>query len=96
MNGNQCDVCNVSIDNFININKYLIKCFNKIVFLQEGYWNISETGCQQCSCDEIGSINNICDSVIGHCVCKPGIGGQYCEQCLPNYYGFSILGCSGS
>lgn len=63
--------------------------------MQEGYWNISESGCEKCSCDEIGAINNKCDAITGQCPCKPGIGGQYCDQCLPNHYGFSVLGCSG-
>lgn len=66
-----------------------------IIFLQSGYWNISETGCQKCSCDPLGSMNDVCDSITGQCVCKPGVGGLYCDQCLPNYYGFSLVGCSG-
>lgn len=30
----------------------------------------------------------------GQCFCKPGVTGQYCDQCLPNHYGFSSEGCS--
>jgi coxsackievirus/adenovirus receptor len=33
-----------------------------------------------------------CDNE-GKCLCKPGVGGEKCDQCLANYYGFSETGC---
>ena len=33
-----------------------------------------------------------CDNE-GKCLCKPGVGGEKCDQCLPNYSGFSETGC---
>ncbi|XP_033116359.1 laminin subunit gamma-1-like [Anneissia japonica] len=48
--------------------------------------------CLACSCDIVGSLNLQC-GVNGQCVCKPGVGGQMCDQCLPNFYDFGITGC---
>jgi hypothetical protein len=70
-------------------------CVNSL-YLQEGFWNISEAGCQKCNCDKIGALNDICNPLTGQCTCKPGVEGQLCDQCQSNFYGFSILGCSGN
>ena len=42
-----------------------------------------------CNCDPLGSIDLRCDDLSGHCKCKPGVIGRYCDQCKPNYYGFN-------
>lgn len=94
--GNQCDVCNVRTEYFMKNLIIKFGCIWLWFLWQDGFWNISETGCQKCSCDKIGAINDLCDSESGQCTCKLGIGGKNCDQCLPNYYGFSILGCLGN
>lgn len=43
---------------------------------EEGYYNInSGEGCQSCSCNSIGSLNNTCDIYSGQCFCRSGIMG---------------------
>lgn len=59
-----------------------------------GYWNIgSGRGCQSCGCDETGALNATCHPVTGMCSCRPGVGGQNCDRCLPGFFGFSATGC---
>jgi len=41
---------------------------------------------------QIGSRNLQCNSE-GKCPCKPGITGDKCDRCLPNFYDFSPQGC---
>lgn len=61
---------------------------------QFGYWNMtSKVGCQRCECSPLGSRDNICDSVTGRCVCKPGVEGYRCDRCMEGFYGLSNQGC---
>ncbi|RUS73743.1 hypothetical protein EGW08_018504, partial [Elysia chlorotica] len=55
------------------------------------FWR-SGTQCLQCACNPIGSVSLQCDDQ-GQCRCKPGVGGQRCDQCLPNFYDFGEDGC---
>nr|XP_045621460.1 laminin subunit beta-1-like isoform X3 [Procambarus clarkii] len=58
-----------------------------------GYWNFSAEnpeGCQACSCDILGTINNLgCNVLTGECSCKRFVTGRDCNQCLPQHYGLS-------
>ena len=51
-----------------------------------------------CTCNITGTKNgNQCaHDANGQCDCKPTVGGQNCQQCLDNYYGFGMdpkVGC---
>ncbi|XP_066949126.1 laminin subunit beta-1 isoform X9 [Macrobrachium rosenbergii] len=58
-----------------------------------GYWNFTAAnpeGCQTCSCDILGTINNAgCNVLTGECSCKRFVTGRDCNQCLPQHYGLS-------
>lgn len=34
-----------------------------------------------------------CDPSNGNCICKPGVGGAYCDRCMVGYWGFHDYGC---
>lgn len=60
---------------------------------KHGYWNFTEEnpdGCQQCSCDLLGTYENQgCNVYSGECVCKRYVTGRDCDQCLPEHWGLS-------
>ncbi|KAM9790659.1 laminin subunit gamma-1 [Syngnathus typhle] len=59
-----------------------------------GFFNLrSQTGCERCNCDAIGSANGQCDIVSGQCECQPGVTGPRCEGCEVNFFGFGSSGC---
>ncbi|XP_059157945.1 laminin subunit gamma-1-like [Physella acuta] len=58
---------------------------------KENYYR-HEGECLACSCHPIGSRSLQCDNS-GQCLCKPGVGGQRCDRCLPNFYDYSDNGC---
>ncbi|KAK6112254.1 Laminin-like protein lam-2 [Brugia pahangi] len=61
---------------------------------QPGYFNLtSGSGCQECNCDVLGSVNSTCDVLTGQCLCKAGVMGRRCDQCEPQHYGFGLDGC---
>lgn len=61
---------------------------------QFGYANIS-LGCPACSCNISGSIENFCDRITGQCLCKMGVEGLQCDECIEGFYGHSTDGCQG-
>ena len=70
------------LHNYIELNKtFLILIFKNL------------QGCQACNCDPIGSLNHTCDVNTGQCICREGVTGLHCDQCLPYHYGFSVDGC---
>ncbi|XP_073483348.1 laminin subunit alpha-2 isoform X3 [Aquarana catesbeiana] len=53
--------------------------------------------CRPCDCDQVGSLHGVCvkdrketteDLLPGSCYCKPGYGGDKCEQCELGYIGY--------
>ena len=54
---------------------------------------LNENGCSDCDCNVEGSLSSTCDTATSACVCKPGVGGTQCDQCLDGYFGFSNEGC---
>ncbi|XP_054624127.1 netrin-4 [Dunckerocampus dactyliophorus] len=55
--------------------------------------------CQPCRCHPLGSMafhaaaDSLCDPANGNCICKPGVGGAYCDRCMVGYWGFHEYGC---
>eukprot|EP00062_Callorhinchus_milii_P022742 gi/632980837/ref/XP_007907258.1/ PREDICTED: netrin-4 isoform X1 [Callorhinchus milii] len=55
--------------------------------------------CKPCSCHAVGSSSFLvrrspwCEPSHGDCVCKPGVAGPYCDQCMVGYWGFGQYGC---
>ena len=41
-----------------------------------------------CDCDESGTVDGVCDSILGKCLCKPGYTGERCSECDMNFYGY--------
>ncbi|CAM4582364.1 unnamed protein product [Lepidochelys olivacea] len=67
---------------------------------KEAFYGLSRTnpqGCQSCRCDPRGILTGSppCDHVSGDCYCKRFVSGQYCSQCLPEFWGLStdVAGC---
>uniref|UniRef100_A0A8D9EBI7 Agrin n=1 Tax=Cacopsylla melanoneura TaxID=428564 RepID=A0A8D9EBI7_9HEMI len=60
---------------------------------EPGYWGLSRIssnapdfdGCLKCGCSQFGSVREDCEQMTGRCVCKPGVKGSKCTECLdPN------------
>lgn len=55
------------------------------------YWNLQMNnpyGCEDCRCNQNGTISRIgiCDTVTGVCMCKTNVQGRTCDMCKPNTY----------
>lgn len=48
---------------------------------KSGYFGNPAKGCEPCRCDSTGSMNHICDSESGQCVCKANYAGHQCDEC---------------
>ncbi|XP_046413039.1 laminin subunit gamma-1 [Neodiprion fabricii] len=61
---------------------------------RENFYERAEDGyCFPCNCHETGSRSLQCNSE-GKCQCKPGVTGDKCDRCAPNFYNFGSLGCT--
>ncbi|XP_069765732.1 netrin-4-like isoform X2 [Narcine bancroftii] len=52
--------------------------------------------CLPCLCHALGSSSvpcPPCDPDTGHCFCKPGVAGPWCDRCLLGYWGLGEYGC---
>nr|XP_031828013.1 laminin subunit alpha isoform X2 [Nomia melanderi] len=66
------------------------------------YWNLqpyNPQGCEDCHCNMHGVIGNIgeCDTKDGQCICKRGVAGRSCDQCVDGTYNLqesNFFGCS--
>ncbi|XP_018430557.1 PREDICTED: laminin subunit beta-4-like, partial [Nanorana parkeri] len=50
-----------------------------------------------CGCNPFGSLpSSVCDAVTGQCQCQNLATGQYCDECIPGYWGLgnSLYPCS--
>ena len=59
-----------------------------------GFFLVLGSECLKCGCDPAGTVaGTICNKNTGECVCKiyNGIGGSRCNDCSPEFYGFSPL-----
>lgn len=55
---------------------------------KENHWKIaSGEGCEECSCDPVGSTGEKCQLYNGQCDCRQGFGGRRCDQCEDNFWG---------
>ncbi|VDP69248.1 unnamed protein product [Echinostoma caproni] len=62
---------------------------------------IPARGCSPCYCEPLGTLANygpegigVCNPETGQCPCKPGVGGQQCQECYLGFYGYQTgQGC---
>uniref|UniRef100_A0A8C4RZG4 Laminin subunit alpha-1 n=2 Tax=Erpetoichthys calabaricus TaxID=27687 RepID=A0A8C4RZG4_ERPCA len=68
----------------------------KCEICQEDYWDHNSlTGCKACNCSTIGSVSSQCDLLSGHCHCKPGFGGDRCDECALGFRSFpACIACN--
>lgn len=53
---------------------------------KSAYFGNPAKGCESCRCDSTGSMNHICDSESGQCVCKHNYAGHQCDECAVSRY----------
>ncbi|CAJ1081613.1 laminin subunit alpha-1 isoform X3 [Xyrichtys novacula] len=65
-----------------------------------GYYGYPE--CLACGCDIAGTDEKFCNTTLGvcdcghtgQCVCKAGVSGRHCEECVSGWFALSADGCS--
>ena len=57
-----------------------------------GYYNLSDSGCEECGCNLVGSEGVECNS-LGQCVCREGVTGDKCDGCAEGYSSLTASGC---
>ena len=76
-----------------------INCMNNSLgqnceLCKPGFFKSNLGYCEDCKCNALGSLQTDC-SYNGICLCKNGVTGDTCGECLPEYYGFgNEQGCS--
>ncbi|CAJ0584396.1 unnamed protein product, partial [Mesorhabditis spiculigera] len=60
---------------------------------EEWYYGdaVEKKNCAECGCDRCGA--DYCDNKNGTCQCKPNIGGEKCDHCVADHWGFDT--CQG-
>lgn len=56
------------------------------------YRRENDNECLDCQCHSLGSVSVQC-APNGQCICRPGVTGLKCDQCMPNHYDLTIEGC---
>uniref|UniRef100_A0A3Q2V502 Laminin, alpha 1 n=1 Tax=Haplochromis burtoni TaxID=8153 RepID=A0A3Q2V502_HAPBU len=59
--------------------------------------------CSACGCDMAGTEETFCNATLGvcscqntgNCVCKPGVSGRRCEECVSGWFGLSAENLDG-
>uniref|UniRef100_A0A3B4FBW2 Laminin subunit alpha 1 n=1 Tax=Pundamilia nyererei TaxID=303518 RepID=A0A3B4FBW2_9CICH len=59
--------------------------------------------CSACGCDMAGTEETFCNTTLGvcscqntgNCVCKPGVSGRRCEECVSGWFGLSAENLDG-
>lgn len=54
----------------------------------------------KCYCNKYGSYNSECSGRHKECICRPGVGGRFCDRCDPDFWGLHKIsegnpGCLG-
>ncbi|XP_065180417.1 uncharacterized protein LOC135810977 [Sycon ciliatum] len=52
------------------------------------YGFASGTGCTQCGCNTLGSMDPSCNVTNGQCPCGANVEGRQCDKCQANHYNF--------
>lgn len=58
-----------------------------------GLGNNHTDGCISCSCNDTGSVSQVCDKETGQCDCVHGVDGRDCSHCAEGFYDFDQDGC---
>jgi len=84
--GDHCEACSENV-----LEEECEECVDE-------FWNISQTGCEPCLCDSVGSSSAVCDKVTGQCECRDTttntITGRQCNECVDNFYDLQEAGCT--
>ncbi|KAE8751005.1 hypothetical protein FOCC_FOCC002433 [Frankliniella occidentalis] len=68
---------------------------------EPAYWGLQKVrdhgnpsvGCLPCQCHKWGAVRDDCEQMTGRCVCRPGVQGEKCEECVAPGHVLSPAGC---
>ncbi|KAM8731402.1 laminin subunit alpha-1 isoform 1-T1 [Acanthopagrus schlegelii] len=71
---------------------------------QPGYYGdaVYAKDCQECGCDDRGTISSVCDVTTGQCSCTENVTGRTCDRCQTGFFGLQsgrgceVCGCNQS